>query len=72
MSTYVFGGLSRGCHPMFANPSSNGITARSFGGLRMTFNLEGRLQTQLKVFVILRPPNDLAVLFSPTGNICNT
>ncbi len=49
-----------------------GSTARSFGGLTMTFNLDGHLQThpvavilclhtQLKVFVILRPTKVLDV-----------
>jgi hypothetical protein len=41
-----------------------GKTARSFGGLRMTM-MGGGLRMTLPLFtVILRPPKDLAVLFT--------
>jgi hypothetical protein len=46
---------------MFAHLSSKGITARSFGGLRMTM-MGGTPRDDASLFtVILRPPKDLAV-----------
>jgi len=54
---------------MFADGLSKGITARSFGGLRMTNSGWNVCKRPPKLIVILRPPKDLAVLALYSDNV---